>query len=392
MNERSESVEELGRSVRRARAAVIDELGVVAEVERRLTPRPRLRRPSAGWLSLAGLAIATAIALGVWSRPPPPLSFALNDAEGVAGQWIEPQHADAAAVFSDGTTLLVAAGARATVSRLDADGAYVRVERGRVVASVHHDAGTRWLFDVGPYAVQVTGTRFEAAWDAVHERFTLTMGEGSVRVTGPGLVGTRALVAGQTLDLTPPTAPRTVEPPDADAPAGAAAELPRPLEETPPAPARPRPSRPSWRTLADDGDYHAALATAEGEGFERLLGSLSAGELLRLGDVARYARQHARAREAYLAVRERFRGTLSAASAAYSLGLITAERSDSLEWFETYVDEAPSGPLAAEALGRLIEAAAGRPPDAHARALARTYLEHHPDGPHASLARSLLPP
>ena len=59
-------------------------------------------------------------------------------------------------------------------------------------------------------------------------------------------------------------------------------------------------------------------------------------------------------------------------------------------WFETYLRENGGGPLAREALGRLMEAHARRHDDASAKRDAEQYLRAYPGGPHAKLARSLI--
>ena len=60
------------------------------------------------------------------------------------------------------------------------------------------------------------------------------------------------------------------------------------------------------------------------------------------------------------------------------------------DWFSTYLREQPSGALAREALGRLIEAYQAAGDRVSARATAERYLKSYPDGPHATLARQAL--
>ncbi len=75
---------------------------------------------------------------------------------------------------------------------------------------------------------------------------------------------------------------------------------------------------------------------------------------------------------------------------ALLLGKIAADQQgspgDAIDWFETYLREEPGGPLAEEALGRILELSA---PDA-ARGAAARYLARYPDGSRAALARSLI--
>jgi hypothetical protein len=59
-------------------------------------------------------------------------------------------------------------------------------------------------------------------------------------------------------------------------------------------------------------------------------------------------------------------------------------------WFETYLTEDPDGPLAEEALGRLIDARKEAGARSGARDAATLYLSRHPDGVFADLARATL--
>jgi len=120
----------------------------------------------------------------------------------------------------------------------------------------------------------------------------------------------------------------------------------------------------------------------------------SAGSLIALGDAARLAGAPDRALEIYRAVRRRFRGTRAAARAAFALGRVSFDarraHTEAARWFATYLRERPRGPLAREALGRLIEARRLGGDLKRARKASQSYLKRFPDGPHAPLARSLL--
>ena len=113
-----------------------------------------------------------------------------------------------------------------------------------------------------------------------------------------------------------------------------------------------------------------------------------------LGDVARYAGDLARSQQAYLAVRQRFPGP-DAGSATFALARMAFEAPDdaqAIHWLDVYRRENPDGPLAREALGRLLEVYVRTHDDATARRAARLYLDTYPSGPHAKLARSVLSP
>jgi TolA-binding protein len=114
--------------------------------------------------------------------------------------------------------------------------------------------------------------------------------------------------------------------------------------------------------LAEQGDYRRALQTAEREGLGRLARTLAPGDLLRLGDVARYAGAPAQARRLFEALVERHPGDPLAGDAVFSLGRLEAEAGvprAAAVWFQRYLRDWPGGPLAAQAAARLAE-----PPEA----------------------------
>jgi hypothetical protein len=137
------------------------------------------------------------------------------------------------------------------------------------------------------------------------------------------------------------------------------------------------------------GRYRDAFAAAEAAGFSREVDQAPAGDLLMLADAARFSGSPARAREALLAARRRFgiRG-----QSAFLLGKIAADQQgspgDAVGWFETYLREEPAGPLAEQALGRIVDLTRRASPEAARRAASR-YLARYPDGSYAALARSL---
>jgi TolA-binding protein len=114
---------------------------------------------------------------------------------------------------------------------------------------------------------------------------------------------------------------------------------------------------------------------------------------MELGAAARMAGRSARATEAYAAARRRFAGSDSAATAAFHLGQLAFDGARAFAeahgWFETYLAERPQGALAAEALGRAMEAEL-RMGDPSARATAEKYVARFPDGAHAALAKRIL--
>jgi outer membrane protein assembly factor BamD (BamD/ComL family) len=59
-------------------------------------------------------------------------------------------------------------------------------------------------------------------------------------------------------------------------------------------------------------------------------------------------------------------------------------------WLTRYLAEQPGGAFAAEALGRLVEAADKQGDEAGARRAAERYLKAYPSGSHAGYARRVL--
>jgi tetratricopeptide (TPR) repeat protein len=154
------------------------------------------------------------------------------------------------------------------------------------------------------------------------------------------------------------------------------------------------PRRLSWRQLALDARYAEAFSAAEADNFLMLCRREPSRDVLLLGDTAHFAGAIDRAEQAFRSVRARFPDGHEAAVAAFSLGRIAYDErrnfGSAANWFQTYLREEPSGTLAREASGRLIEAYRGAGNLAAARDAATKYLATYPSGPHAALAQSLI--
>ncbi len=374
--------------------------------------RRRDRAPARARIGLAlAFAAAAALLVVLVATRSHPLHFqASGGAEGHVGEWIAAPAGEALPLrFSDGTVLALDHEARARVVTVEARGARVVLERGRIAASVVHRDGTRWTLGVGPFEILVTGTRFHVAWTPETEAFQLELEEGSVRVTGPLVGDQRAVSAGQTLtidckdrklaltsadptpietalvaDATPPDLPAP-EPPIAAIPSALIVPSPRPMESAP---------RPSLRDLSAQGKYEEALRGAESDGFASTCDRLGPADLMALADAARFAGKPARATEALRALRRRFPGDPRAATAAFLLGRAAFDQrgayGEAATWFTAYLAEQPGGSLAREALGRLFECQQRTGALEAARATAQRYLDTYPTGPHAEQAKSLL--
>ena len=210
-----------------------------------------------------------------------------------------------------------------------------------------HREGVRWELEAGPFVVRITGTRFRVGWDPAAQTFDIWMEHGTVDVTGPMLADGRRMAPGEVMQVwvaerrgevrsgrgttvaaaAPPPPPATVPAaPVAPAPAATSAEAETPTAteagSSEPAAseavtsatcrglnAEARGAGPSWRDLARAGRYRDAVAAVEATGFDRLLASSSATDLVALGDAARLGGRADLAEKAYQDVRRRFAGT-----------------------------------------------------------------------------------
>ncbi len=379
-----------------------------------------------------GGALAAAAALLLFLQPtsqPEALSFTVGQGRepGVAERWIAAGGQGTTPIrFSDGTGVRLEPGARARVAAIDQRGARLILESGRARVNVVHRQHSRWRVDAGPFEVLVTGTAFSVYWSGEEQLFELEMSEGSVTVHGPVLNGGNALRRGQSLRVSVPESTALVyaagglpergasdswvETAGAPAETGAAtAETQAETAETAPigkadesreqrpAAVTEKPSseseRGNWKALAEEGRYEEALRAAEAVGFATLCKRLGPADLLRLAEAARFAGRAARAEQALVMLRERFARSRHAAIAAYTLGRTAFDQQaaygKAARWFETYIEEQPSGPLAREALGRLMEARQRAGLKQKARAAASDYLRRYPQGPHADIAARL---
>ncbi len=401
----------------------------------RVSGRSRLRKRPVG-VALMALGTAAAVVTLLAHRAPPRTSISTSSPPGEVNRLlVADAHSDLPLRFSDGSSLTFRSGSSGRMRRLGGDGAEVFLEQGRLEAHVVHTPSTLWLVHAGPYRVRVTGTRFAVVW--MSARLDVSLFEGSVVIDGAmlgagvplhagqrlsvdrGVVRTDPLVADEAAGATraAPVAPAAGGLPPAVAVAsegrpadsvpavgGAAAHsgavASHSLDASPVAPenetstAHARAIDDSdWLALAKHGAYAEAFAAAKRAGWSRLCHRLEAHRLLTLGDVARYAGAHARARVAFEALVKRFPRDPLAADAVFSLGRLAfeSEQSDrAARWFRRYVDDWPHGPLADQATGRLVECAIHMHDAEAARSAARAYLVRAPRGPHAQLARQIL--
>lgn len=343
--------------------------------------------------SLVVLAAAAVLTFVFW--PEAPLGVSVRGQ--VAGQPVDfvQAAADAESVvdFSDGSEVTVRGDSQVRVLGVTAQGAQVSLERGAAHVSVVHRQKTKWMFSAGPYRVHVVGTKFELKWNPETGGLVVEMDDGIVEVDGPGLSRQRvtskqkleAMAAPASASLYLESPPQEVVAAETSAPQ--LRNRPR-VEKTVEKPAGP--TGPSWRYLADQGDVVGAMRAADQAGFTWLANSMPRGDVLVLGDVARKAKQPARAMEAWLAVRERFGGSVGASEAAMRLGTLAEDLRDidgAVRWFELADREAPNTP---DALGGELEVLVRAGRRADAKRVGAEYLKRFKNGAHAVAARSAM--
>ena len=409
----------LFETLRREQDAWAARVAPSADVRSRLVNEGAAPRRSGGaWRRVAvlGVAAVAALAAGVvfWPRSTQPLSFTVGTVPraGVSGVWVSAPAAERVPLqFSDGSRVVLEPLCRARVAETEARGAAILVESGRVAVDVVHRPQGRWRLSLGPFSVHVTGTRFGVEFDPVRETLTLEVHDGRVVASGCHLGEGRPVHAGERLRascktrqleiVTRETEDRPELRGSAQQPGEGEPVLPQASakvvpESHPAAATAEGAAAPSakWRGLLAQGDYKGAFLAAKLAGFERECETAGSSELMALGDAARFSGQPAAAEHAYLSLRRRFAGDGRAALAAFSLARIAfdqrGDHAAAVRWFDTYLRESPEGPLAREALGRLMESLQRSGQTGRARGVAEQYVARHPRGPHAELARRLM--
>ena len=394
-----------------------------------LNASPSRSIPSRRRVVAAGITILAACAALVVlaTREPKPLTFQVGEQRriGEIDAWLEASSERSLPIhFSDGTEVRLAPGARARVTRVEATGATVRMESGRANVSVTKRKNAAWHVSLGPFRVDVTGTRFDVDWGPARDALFLQMHEGSVVVSGCTFGKGRPVVGGEIarascrnahLEISTRTKVSTTkkqggeigEEAERRGAGHGAVDAGAFTAEAHPAPtagesrntsesgtaAGPQPVIADWPGLLRNGRHAEALDAAEAAGFSSECAKASALDLVALGDAARYVGRLERANEAYQAVRRRFPGHERSAVAAFALGRIAFDQrgdyAGAARWFRTYLGEQPGGRLDRDALGRLMESLSRQGDAAGARTEAVRYLQKYPTGPHAEMARRL---
>jgi transmembrane sensor len=276
----------------------------------------------------------------------------------------------AALVLEDGSTVQpLADEARIEAVESTAAKQAVRLVAGKARFDVTPRAQRKFEVEARGVTISVLGTSFVVAVDEKDVRVQVE--HGHVRVSWPG--GSRELRAGEqgVFDATKPVAPEALQ-----------------LEvETPPAPsaeassARPA-APPSWRALAEDGDYAKAYQRLNSEGASAIHNE--PGDLLLAADVARLGGHPAKSVALLERVIKNHRGDSRAPLAAFTLGRVLLDQlgrpREAAAAFANARQLAPGGALAQDALAREVESWSRAGDAALARARANEYLERFPKG------------
>lgn len=398
------------------------EAGLNALHARLLSGRPR-RQVWLRW-SLVGVTAAACILLGVHLGTEvgrrvvsPAPAYRIEGGSVLEGGYLrESGPAGIKLFFNEGSKFELHPGTRARIRSLNDEGARVAVEHGTVSFQVAPGAHRRWLIEVGPFLVTVTGTVFTVSWDVSNERFELRLRHGRVVVSGPVTGGDIALRAGQRLRVNLPKAETLItedEQEEAPSPAvGAPAPALAPVREAPRLPApvedkgKPGKSPASiaassktvglhnWTDELARGHWDRILEEVQRVGVESTLETAPMEDLFALANAARYRRQTDLARAALLAERRRFPNSPRSLDALYLLGRVEETQSGggtrAFTWYDEYLVRAPKGVYAAEALGRKMTLTSESGKTDEARPMAEEYLRRFPRGSYAGSARALL--
>ncbi|MFL5305935.1 MAG: FecR domain-containing protein [Polyangia bacterium] len=372
-------------------------------------------------LVLGGVAAAAALALVIprisshresatAERNVPPLAVRIEGASLARNGTIQAAAGAVPALrFGDGTRIDLGAGTKGRLASVDEHGAHVAIADGSAAVNVAPRPHARWQIDAGPFTIHVHGTVFTAAWNATEQRLDVRLQRGSISVDGPLTTGAIPMRAGQRLTVALPQSRVLLRPiqdgdqaagDEEDAPAAHVAEDVPAAPTVAPAPATRAPARVrevhdarAWPAALAAGDF-ATIVQEASRDVGGVLRTAGADDLAALADAARYQRRDDLARRALTAQRQRFPRSPRAVDAAFFLGRLDENGGGglihALRWYDRYLEEAPNGAYAAEALGRRMIALRELYGSAAARPVAELYVRRFPRGSYAGAAHALL--
>jgi FecR protein len=372
----------------------------LAALHARLERRGRGRRLWAGLAAAAAVLVLVGLSLERYAAPAA-LSFHV-DGGAIRDGYVQSAGENGSRIaFSDGSVITLGEHTRLHIHSLESRGGRFALEDGQVQVDVAHREGSDWKFYAGPFLIEVKGTAFDLRWKSALQRLELRLLRGNVSVHGPLSADPIVLNTGQALSISVPDRRVVVrgldsaaetEQPQAVAPAAA----PEPSSEPAAAPAASTTSvvdrASSWTAKLAAGRAADILEQVDRLGLEPSLAGRSAEDLAALADAARYRGRPEIALRALLMLRQRFSRSNAGIDAAFQLGRLeqAAHPDEAIRWYDRYLQEAPAGPYAAEALGLEMVTVQRFYGSAGARPVAQKYLESYPSGAYAAAAKAIV--
>jgi hypothetical protein len=331
----------------------------------------------------------------------PALSYRVDNQEPPAGGYIlVPENAASLLAFSDGSSVNMAARTRGRVVEVNNHGATVALDDGKVSVDIVPRPHARWIFEAGPFRINVHGTAFTVAWSPGEAVFEVRLLRGAVSVVSPLAGPEIQMGAGQTLTarlrdqtVTMGTTSRVVPPATDDVDVAAAPREPPP--EAPSTLVEPArwPHR-GWMTALEKNRVGDILAEADRCGRAAVLERADSDDLWAVANAARYAGRYVLAEQALSAHRRRFASSDRSRQAAFLLGRLHEQDrngpEESLGWYDRFLVEARAGVRVSDALGRKMTLLQRWKRRTEALAVARDYLRRFPGGTYAPAARALV--
>ena len=178
------------------------------EFVRRLASFRRLRRSRnrfAVGVSVAALLVVGGLAGSRFrdrESTAPILSYRVDNQNPPAGGYIlVPQTADSLLAFSDGSKVRMAARTRGRVVEVNNRGAKVALDDGKVAVDIVPRPHAQWIFEAGPFRINVHGTSFTVAWNPTEAVFEVRLIKGAVSVASPVAGPEIQMRAGQSLKV-----------------------------------------------------------------------------------------------------------------------------------------------------------------------------------------------
>jgi len=372
-------------------------------------------RPLALVAALSGV-VAAAFVFAWWAggsaaRFPAAGPLRLADGRDIAAM-TERVEAPRSFVLTDGSFVALGHGARLDVLENDGRALVTHLAQGEAHFDVQPGGPRRWTIECGAAAVEVVGTRF--AITRAEGRVRVAVEHGIVLVRGEGVADhVRRLTDGETLDVgaaspapsapvetalsapalnpsptaLPPAPPNLAFTPPHTAPSPSLPPKPSPGDASMHVPS-PSAAAPTWRDLAQQGDYAQAYAMLGPDGIGRVTQSGATDELLSVADVARLSGHPRDAVAPLRRIVDEHAGEPGAAVAAFTLGRLELDALDdppgAADAFARAIAIGIPQGLLEDAYARLVEARARAGDASGAARAADAYRERFPHGARAA--------